>query len=195
VELLGLFKAVRRTRIGSPFVIEQMNDLLAEGYGTVCGYEANGGFLLATPVEIERRRVEALPTRDAILPMITVLAEARRQGVALSELAAQLPPRYTYSERLQDYAIARSQALLARFLNGESSAILARLTAMFGAIAGTATAVDVTDGMRVTFDKGDIIHLRPSGNAPELRCYTESETNDRAEWLGKQTLAQIAALD
>jgi phosphomannomutase len=27
---------------------------------------------------------------------------------------------------------------------------------------------------------GDIIHLGPSGNAIELRCYTESDTAERA---------------
>jgi phosphomannomutase len=30
---------------------------------------------------------------------------------------------------------------------------------------------------------GDIVHFRPSGNAPELRCYTEAATPERAEEL------------
>lgn len=188
VELSGLFKTVRRTRIGSPFVIERMNDLLAEGYRTVCGYEANGGFLLATPAEFQGRRIAPLPTRDAVLPMITVLAEARRRGVRLSDLAAGLPPRYTYSERLQNYATARSQALLAGLTEGDDAAVLARLTEMFGSLAGRAVARDETDGLRITFDGGDIIHLRPSGNAPELRCYTESDSGKRAAWLGEEVL-------
>lgn len=195
VELSGLFKTVRRTRIGSPFVIERMNDLLAEGYQTVCGYEANGGFLLATPAEIEARRIGPLPTRDAVLPMITVLAVARRRGMQLSALVAELPSRYTYSERLQNYATVRSQALLARLREGELDAVFARPMDMFGNLAGTASKVDDTDGLRVTFEKGDIIHLRPSGNAPELRCYTESASEERAVWLGEQVLSMIAAMD
>ena len=40
--------------------------------------------------------------------------------------------------------------------------------------------VDQTDGLRVEFDTGDIIHLRPSGNAPELRCYAESIDQSQA---------------
>lgn len=36
--------------------------------------------------------------------------------------------------------------------------------------------MDSTDGLRITLDNGDIIHLRPSGNAPELRCYSEADT-------------------
>jgi phosphomannomutase len=27
---------------------------------------------------------------------------------------------------------------------------------------------------------GEIIHLRPSGNAPEFRCYAEAGSHDRA---------------
>jgi phosphomannomutase len=37
-------------------------------------------------------------------------------------------------------------------------------------------AADQTDGLRLSFDSGDVVHLRPSGNAPELRVYTESDT-------------------
>ncbi len=40
-------------------------------------------------------------------------------------------------------------------------------------------------------DRGDIIHLRPSGNAPELRCYTESATPERAASLGGEVLEMI----
>jgi phosphomannomutase len=41
-------------------------------------------------------------------------------------------------------------------------------------------AVDHTDGVRVTFASGEIAHLRPSGNAPELRAYTEAASAARA---------------
>ncbi|MBA4755764.1 MAG: phosphomannomutase [Sphingobium sp.] len=191
VELSGLFTAVRRTRIGSPFVIEAMNALVAEGQGSVCGYEANGGFLLATPVEVDGRTLNALPTRDAVLPILSVLVDARRQGVTLSALQAQLPERYTFSERLQDYPTAQSQALIADLEQGEEPAILARLTSMLGALAGEADGIDRTDGLRIHFAGGDIIHLRPSGNAPELRCYTESGSVERAASLNAQALALV----
>lgn len=32
-------------------------------------------------------------------------------------------------------------------------------------------------------DAGDIVHLRPSGNAPEFRCYVETEGKDRSAEL------------
>ncbi|MET0250427.1 MAG: phosphomannomutase [Sphingobium sp.] len=191
VELSGLFAAVRRTRIGSPFVIEAMNALIGEGHPTVCGYEANGGFLLGTDVTGEGRLLAALPTRDAVLPIIAVLVDARRRGVTLSALQAQLPPRFTHSERLQDYPTDQSQALIAKLQAGSEAEILARLTAMLRDIAGEATGFDVTDGLRISFAGGDIIHLRPSGNAPELRCYTESASAGRAGEINARVLALI----
>ena len=191
VELSGLFSAVRRTRIGSPFVIEAMNALVAQGEGSVCGYEANGGFLLATAVEVDGRTLGALPTRDAVLPILSVLVDARRRGVTLSALQAQLPERYTFSERLQDYPTAQSQALIAHLEQGDEGAILTRLTGMFGALAGAADGIDRTDGLRSHFAGGAIIHLRPSGNAPELRCYTESDSVERAATLNEKALALV----
>lgn len=191
VELSGLFDTVRRTRIGSPFVIEAMNALVEEGQATVCGYEANGGFLLATTVEADGRSLPALPTRDAVLPILAVLVDARRRKVPLSELQAQLPPRYTFSDRLQDYPTSQGQALIYRLQEGSPAEVFLRLTEMFGALGGTADGIDTTDGLRIHFEGGDIIHLRPSGNAPELRCYTESSTAERTAWLNKQALRLI----
>ena len=45
LEKCGLFSAVYRTKIGSPFVIEGMEQALRAGIRRVVGYEANGGFL------------------------------------------------------------------------------------------------------------------------------------------------------
>jgi phosphomannomutase len=44
-------------------------------------------------------------------------------------------------------------------------------------------SADATDGYRMEFENGNIIHLRKSGNAPEFRCYTESNTLAEAEDL------------
>lgn len=193
VELSGAFNEVRRTRIGSPYVIEAMNTLAAEARSsTICGYEANGGFLLGTPVEAEGRTLATLPTRDAVLPMLAVLVAARRRNVPLSSLQKDLPPRYTFSERLQNFPTEQSLALLARLQAGSERDVLNRVTEMFGKLAGTASAFNVIDGLRITFGGGDIIHLRPSGNAPELRCYTESATPERAASLNEAVLRMLS---
>ena len=62
---------------------------------------------------------------------------------------------------------------------------------VFGGIAGRVTGLDRTDGLRCTFANAEIIHLRPSGNAPELRCYTEAATETRARELNAAALARL----
>lgn len=189
VELTGAFRDVRRTRIGSPYVIEAMNAIATGPESvTICGYEANGGFLLGTPVELEGRSLAALPTRDAILPMVAVLVAAKQRGVSLSSLQGQLPPRYTFSDRLQNFPTEQSKAFLAQLQGASALKTLELITETFGKLAGTATAFDTTDGLRIAFENSDVIHLRASGNAPELRCYTESNTTERATSLNEEVL-------
>ncbi len=103
VERCGAFDRVLRTRIGSPYVIEGMQQLAAAGLTPVAGYEANGGFLLATPIEQHGRTLAALPTRDALLVALTILQAARDQGRPVSALAGDLPARFTHSDRIKDF--------------------------------------------------------------------------------------------
>jgi len=74
VENCGAFRQVLRTRIGSPYVIGGMEsatslDSCQHGNDSplVVGYEANGGFLLASDVVRNGVVMTALPTRDAVL--------------------------------------------------------------------------------------------------------------------------------
>ena len=41
--------------------------------------------------------------------------------------------------------------------------------------------LDLTDGLRMVLTDGDVIHVRPSGNAPELRVYCEAATPELAQ--------------
>jgi phosphomannomutase len=56
---------------------------------------------------------------------------------------------------------------------------------------GGVSQLDTTDGLRVIFQNGEVIHLRASGNAPELRCYVESAELKRAKQLLQQTFIWI----
>jgi phosphomannomutase len=47
----------------------------------------------------------------------------------------------------------------------------------FGCIVG----INTIDGVRIFFDGGDIAHIRPSGNAPQLRLYACADTQARAD--------------
>ncbi len=186
-EKSGWFRKVHRTRIGSPYVIAGMQAEMSAG--TVAGYEANGGFLLGSDVLRNGRRLAALPTRDAVLPMLAMLCMARERGCRLSGLSAVLPQRFTHSSRLQNIPPETSRDLIAGL--GKDAG---RMRAVMGADAGEVAGVDTTDGLRVTFAGGDIVHLRPSGNAPELRCYAESDTEARAQLLCDNCLGRIASL-
>ncbi len=185
IEKCGAFARVARTRIGSPYVIEAMEMLVAAGAGVVAGFEANGGFLLGSDLVKDGRPLRALPTRDAVLPMLALLAAAREQGVPLSRLSLGLPPRFTASDRLQAFPTESSRALLQRL--SASGAAIAEL------LGAEAVEMNQTDGLRMTLANGEIVYLRPSGNAPELRCYAEADTPERALALARECLARLHA--
>lgn len=187
LELCGEFDRVVRTRIGSPYVIEGMEQ--SSGLDTIVGYEANGGFLLGSDVPRNGKTLEKLPTRDAVLPIVALLCMSREQGCKISELTDTLPKRYTASDRLQNFATEKSQSIIAG-LHASPDEILV----LMAPDAGNHADIDTTDGLRVTFASGDIVHLRPSGNAPELRCYAESDTPERAQQLCRECLARVAKL-
>ena len=43
--------------------------------------------------------------------------------------------------------------------------------------------INVLDGVRVHFHNGDVAHIRPSGNAPQLRIYANSDSKARADQI------------
>jgi phosphomannomutase len=208
IELCGAFGQVARTRIGSPYVIAGMQEIgsgsetpslqsspVNEGGGerekqlsipAIVGFEANGGFLVGTPVTNNGRHLDPLPTRDSILPALAVLAAAREANGKVSDLMQDLPKRYTASDRLQNFPTETSRQLIVD-LTRDPQAVLRYLAPEH------AHPVDcnTTDGLRIRFDNGEIVHLRPSGNAPELRCYCEAASDARAMQLVQAVLAKI----
>lgn len=190
VAVPGRFARTIRTRIGSPFVIAGMT---AAGLGArVVGYEANGGFMLGFAAQGPAGQLLPLATRDSLLPMLAPLSRARAAG-GLAALVAAEPARFTASNRLKNIAPDRSAKLLDK-LRAEPGMLEAFLAAVGEAPAGT----DETDGLRVVLASDRIIHVRPSGNAPELRLYVEAETTQIAAALlrrGLDELSRTLALD
>ncbi len=177
VDAMG-FRIVDRTRIGSPFVIAAMETRAGE---KVVGYEANGGFLLG----FDTGRLSPLATRDSLLPMVAPLASAAAQGLSLADLVATLPGRFTAADRIAGIEPETSQAFLAEMKDDPS-----RRAAFFTGV-GAETGIDLTDGLRVSFEGDEIVHLRPSGNAPEFRCYAEASSPERAEELVSAHLKRL----
>ncbi|MBY6121149.1 phosphomannomutase [Mameliella alba] len=180
------FDAIHRTKIGSPFVIAAMEEALRDNPAVrVVGYEANGGFLLGFEADGPAGRLAPLMTRDCLLPILAPLCAARAADKPLSALLDALPPRFTAADRIQGIESEISKAFIASL----SSDAAAR--AAFFADTGDIAEVDETDGLRVTFATGDVVHLRPSGNAPEFRCYAEASTRETASALVESYLAKL----
>jgi phosphomannomutase len=177
LEASGAFNAVIRTRVGSPYVIEGMGEAAGSGACAIVGFEANGGVLLGSDILRDGRRLGALPTRDAMLPILCALAEVVARKRPLAEIAATFAFKAAASNRLQNVASEKTGAFLLRLQ--QDRAFRDDLFASLGGVSG----LDIRDGLRMTTRNGEVVHFRASGNAPELRVYVEAAGPERAESL------------
>ena len=179
---------LRKTKIGSPYVITALDELRREGgHARIAGWEANGGFLLGSEVTLSGGTLAPLPTRDAMLPILANLYAAAERGVGLSALWDALPARFGRSGLIDGVPVAVSAAILARLVPAgdtvevdfdaegrplglpaaaaagwqERRAVLARLfTAADG--FGAIERINVLDGVRISF------HGRRRGACPPV---------------------------
>ena len=186
----GISKAfgfeVLRTKVGSPFVIEAM-DASYHTDSIVVGFEANGGVILGSDCSLHGKTLAALPTRDSLLPILAVLGMVASKRKKLSRLRELWKLPVCASERLENFSVESSRSLMRRLADRDA---LLRFLTPFGTVAD----VDETDGLRARMLNGEIIHLRPSGNAPELRCYSEAADLTRATAIVTLTLERARAI-
>jgi len=184
IEQSCLFKKIYRCRVGSPYVLACMAQASHQSFNAIIGFEANGGVLLGSDIMLDHGTIlPKLATRDAILPILAILGLAQKRRVLVQDLSAFLPARFTASGRLENVAAT----ITAQFLEhlAEDTDRRHDFCQNFGSI----WAQDRIDGLRLMLDKGDILHYRASGNAPELRCYSEASSVDEAEALVSKGLA------
>jgi phosphomannomutase len=213
-----------KTRIGSPYVIAGMERAQRKGRMSVCGWEANGGFLTGSEFARQGHRLSALPTRDAVLPILGVLFEACEGKVTISQLFDRLPKRFSRAALLVNFPRPASERILARFSPSDSQIVDVFLQAGGGtafdadgrkqgmtealrremeSIRATAhdhfseelgfgelVRVNYTDGVRFYFSNGDVAHIRPSGNADELRIYAVADSQARADAIANLGVAE-----
>jgi phosphomannomutase len=217
---------LRKTKIGSPYVVAALDELrLAGKWGRVVGWEANGGFLTGSDVVLAGGTLSALPTRDSMLPILANLFAAAERKTSLAELWDLLPARFGCAGLLDDFPVAASQAILAKLIPagglievefgaaggvvdrsvpGNTAAPLASSIARDWQQAKTnlmrfftpaqgfndIARINVLDGLRIYFRNGDVAHVRPSGNAPQLRLYANSDSQARAEEIRELALRE-----
>ena len=178
----------RHTKIGSPYVVTAMQE--AAGSRPV-GWEVNGGFMIGRDLPVNNQVLKALPTRDAILPIVVALVAARDAHSKLSGLFAKLPSRFTQAGLIDNFPIEVSARMVSRYAqdtpeNREELGQYFSTEKGFGEV----TSFDTLDGIRITFSNGDVAHMRPSGNAPQLRIYSVSDSQERADEIVTLTIVE-----
>ena len=92
-----------------------------------------------------------------------------------------LPKRFTESGSVRDFPTDKSMKII------ESGEALEKIQNSFG----VAQNISNIDGLRITLLNGEIIHLRPSKNAPEFRNYVEAGSPARAKTLSAEVFKII----
>lgn len=176
LEECGKFAHVVRTRVGSPYVIAGMQKALSDNAKSIVGFEANGGVLLGSTIEKNGQKLTALPTRDALLPILACLNTIKQTQKPLSDIAHSYGFRIALSDRLQDVPQEKSAAFLSVITQEDAR------TQIFP-IGDPVVRFETIDGVKLFFATGNAVHYRASGNAPELRCYVEAATEEQAAQL------------
>ena len=230
---------VRFTRIGSPYVIEAMQQAKFEGSNSIVAWEANGGYLTGSDLPLNTGVIDALPTRDAMLPILCLLHASVQKQQSLCEMVDELPAWYGKAGLLDDFPRLSSSAMIEQLTPAHDSTICvvqfaaeritlldvdnqiishypvhsAEVSSMVNAKRvlesvfskqfgfGLLTQINCLDGLRCYFENDEIAHIRPSGNAPQLRIYAYARTQSRSNaivFMGIEEpdglLRQLAAL-
>ena len=134
--------------------------------GAVIGGEGNGGVIYP----------ESHYGRDALVGIGLFLSSLAQKGMKASELRKTFP----------DYQIAKNRIDLTP--ETDVDAILVKVKEMFAADP-EATVNDI-DGVKIDFPT-KWVHLRKSNTEPIIRVYSEAQTMDEADALGKRLMQVV----
>ena len=134
--------------------------------GAVIGGEGNGGVIYP----------ESHYGRDALVGIGLFLSSLAQKGITASELRRTFP----------DYQIAKNRIDLTP--ETDVDAILVKVKEMFAADP-EATVNDI-DGVKIDFPT-KWVHLRKSNTEPIIRVYSEAQTMQEADELGKQLMQVV----
>jgi phosphomannomutase len=134
--------------------------------GAVIGGEGNGGVIYP----------ESHYGRDALVGIGLFLSSLAQKGVKASELRKTFP----------DYQIAKNRIDLTP--ETDVDAILVKVKEMFA--ADPEAVVNDIDGVKIDFPT-KWVHLRKSNTEPIIRVYSEAQTMDEADALGKRLMQVV----
>lgn len=134
--------------------------------GAVIGGEGNGGVIYP----------ESHYGRDALVGIGLFLSSLAQKGMTASELRKTFP----------DYQIAKNRIDLTP--ETDVDAILVKVKDMFA--ADKDAAVNDIDGVKIDFP-AKWVHLRKSNTEPIIRVYSEAQTMQEADELGKQLMQVV----
>ena len=134
--------------------------------GAVIGGEGNGGVIYP----------ESHYGRDALVGIVLFLSSLAQKGCTVSELRSTFP----------DYQIAKNRIDLTP--ETDVDAILVKLKEMFA--QDNSAKVNDIDGVKIDFaDRW--VHLRKSNTEPIIRVYSEAQTMELADELGKKLMQVV----
>jgi phosphomannomutase len=174
-----------KTKIGSPYVVAALDEIRrAAKCERVVGWEANGGFLTGSDISLTAGTLSALPTRDSTLPVLANLFAAAERKIGLTDLWDLLPARFGCAGLLDNFPVVSSRAILANLI--PSSELIEVEFDAAGGVFDRSFTVSAPGSLaaatvRIYFRNGDVAHVRPSGNAPQLRIYANSDSQARAD--------------
>ena len=134
--------------------------------GAVIGGEGNGGVIYP----------ESHYGRDALVGIGLFLSSLAQKGMKASELRKTFP----------DYQIAKNRIDLTP--ETDVDAILVKVKEMFA--ANKDAVVNDIDGVKIDFPT-KWVHLRKSNTEPIIRVYSEAQTMQEADELGKQLMQVV----
>ena len=134
--------------------------------GAVIGGEGNGGVIYP----------ESHYGRDALVGIVLFLSSLAQKGCTASELRSTFP----------DYQIAKNRIDLTP--ETDVDAILVKVKEMFA--QDNSAKVNDIDGVKIDFaDRW--VHLRKSNTEPIIRVYSEAQTMELADELGKKLMQVV----
>ena len=134
--------------------------------GAVIGGEGNGGVIYP----------ESHYGRDALVGIVLFLSSLAQKGCKVSELRATFP----------DYQIAKNRIDLTP--ETDVDAILVKVKEMFA--QEPEAQVNDIDGVKIDFPT-KWVHLRKSNTEPIIRVYSEAQTMEEADELGKRLMQVV----